>query len=134
MRRRLPQKTKRRSMARSKGRSRSISLGVPKDKRSVGVLILDVPHLDDLASATIVEANSVVSLLFGEARSALDGDSLVELAGLQVNGVLNDFSLSLRSGPSIDVQQPNQNDRILSVELRIRSIPISAKRFVLSVD
>jgi len=134
MRRRLPQKTKRRSMARSKGRSRSISLGVPKDKRSVGVLILDVPDLDDLASATIVEANSVAARLFGEARSTLEGESLVDLAGLQGNGVLNDLSLALRSGQSIDVQQPNQNDRNLSGELRIRSIPISANRFVLTVE
>src|SRR5690348_17856427 len=97
MRRRLPQKTKRRSMARSKGRSRSISLGVPKDKRSVGVLILDVPDLDDLASATIVEANSVAARLFGEARSTLEGESLVDLAGLQGNGRSEEHTSELQS-------------------------------------
>lgn len=131
MSRRLPERAKGRKMATSKRANLS---DVGKGTPALGALILSVPDLDDLASATIVEANSVAADLLGDARTPRKGETRGNLTGVLGRDALNDLTLALRSGQPVHLQQYDLNDTNVSRQLRIRSIAISPNRFVLIVE
>ena len=134
MSRRLPAGAKRQKLIAPKRRSQSSLRGDANSKPTVGLLVLSTANFEDLAAARIVEANVAAALLLNGNQISLVGKSLADVRSFHRTAALDQLRLALRSGQPFDLEETNRNRMSRSGGLRIRAVPFSPKRIVVSIE
>ncbi len=100
----------------------------------MGLLVLEAANFGDPASVRIVEANATATAFLGANGAPLAGKRLTHLNTFCGTDRVDQLRLALRSGQPVDLQKPNSERSNGYRELRIRAIPLTAKRCVLTIE
>ena len=130
----LPARTKSRKFVAPKPQRAATSRrGSPQPLR-IGILLVEAPGREGEPFGRILEANAAAARLLHESRRALIGKKVSALPHFAIAAAIERCTLALDSGRAVDVSEPDHRSGKPLGGLRVRVVPLSAKRLVFTIE